>query len=81
LVAEYGDEVLALPRKSGFNWVIYVVPIFALAIAATLLAVGARRWRRAQVATDPQDAAASTADVPSPADATDLDTDMNRYDL
>ena len=47
LVAEYGDEVLALPPGSGFSLSAYLVPIVAFLIAVAALAVGVLRWRRA----------------------------------
>lgn len=81
LVAEYGDQVLALPPKSGFNWAIYAVPVVALAVAASLLLVGARRWRLAQSATNNL-AGESQFEAAENAQGTpELDADMNRYDL
>ena len=47
LVAEYGTEVLALPRGSGFDLSAYLVPIVAFVVAAVALALGVLRWRRA----------------------------------
>ncbi len=47
LVAEYGDEVLALPPGSGFSLSAYLVPIVAFLVAIAALAVGVLRWRRA----------------------------------
>ncbi len=47
LVAEYGEEVLALPPDSGFSLSAYLVPIIAFLIAAVALAIGVWRWRRA----------------------------------
>jgi cytochrome c-type biogenesis protein CcmH len=46
LVAVYGDNVLALPKSKGFNWVAYIVPIALIAALAIGLAFGLRRWRR-----------------------------------
>lgn len=78
LVAEYGDEVLALPKRKGFNTAIYVVPAVAFALAAVAVAFAARRWRR----TRPQTASPPAADAASAetADAT-LAADMDKYDL
>ena len=77
LVAEYGDEVLALPQDSGFSLSAYVVPIVAFVVAAVALALGVLRWRRAS---------RSGRDEPAPAgpkgdDAERLDADLARYDL
>jgi cytochrome c-type biogenesis protein CcmH len=77
LVAEYGDEVLALPPDSGFSLSAYVVPIVAFLIAALALSLGVWRWRRAG---SPKDDDAPRAG-PSGDDAERLDADLARYDL
>lgn len=46
LVAVYGDNVLALPKSEGVNWVAYLVPIALFAVLAVALGFGLRRWRR-----------------------------------
>jgi cytochrome c-type biogenesis protein CcmH len=76
LVAEYGEEVLALPKGSGFNLSAYLVPIVAFLLAAAALAIGVARWRRSGGADD---AAAATG--PSDDEAKRLDADLARYDL
>jgi cytochrome c-type biogenesis protein CcmH len=77
LVAEYGDEVLALPQDSGFSLSAYVVPIVAFLVAAIALAFGVMRWRRASRSGRGQPAAAG----PKGDDAERLDADLARYDL
>ncbi|HEX6782326.1 MAG TPA: cytochrome c-type biogenesis protein CcmH [Solirubrobacterales bacterium] len=77
LVAEYGDEVLALPPDSGFSLSAYVVPIVAFLIAVAALAVGVLRWRRAGGGGDSGPGAAG----PSGEDSERLDADLARYDL
>jgi cytochrome c-type biogenesis protein CcmH/NrfF len=78
LVAEYGDEVLALPQGSGFSLSAYVVPIVAFVVAAIALAFGVMRWRRAGKGRDGKD----TPSVgPKGEDADRLDADLARYDL
>lgn len=79
LVAEYGDEVLALPPDSGFSLSAYVVPIIAFLIAALALALGVWRWRRAGGPGD--GGGAPRAEGPSGEDAERLDADLARYDL
>ena len=78
LVAEYGDEVLALPKGSGFSLSAYVVPIVAFLVAAVALAIGVLRWRRAG-GRDDDDATHATG--PEGEDADRLDADLARYDL
>lgn len=80
LVAEYGEEVLALPDDSGFSLSAYVVPIVAFLIAAVALAIGVARWRRA--GGGPNDRGGPDhSGGPSPEDADRLDADLARYDL
>ena len=78
LVAEYGDEVLALPPDSGFSLSAYVVPIVAFLIAAVALALGVWRWRRAG---GTKGGGTPGAKGPSGEDAERLDADLARYDL
>jgi cytochrome c-type biogenesis protein CcmH len=78
LVAEYGEEVLALPPDSGFSLSAYLVPIVAFLIAVVALALGIWRWRRAG---GPKDGGTPRAAGPSGEDADRLDADLARYDL
>lgn len=77
LVAEYGDEVLALPKGSGFSLSAYVVPIVAFIVAAIALTIGVLRWRRSGKGGD----TAAPTDAPKGEDANRLDSDLARYDL
>ncbi len=79
LVAEYGEEVLALPPRSGFDLSAYLVPAIAFVLAAVALAVGVLRWRRAG-GPPGGDGGASPAG-PSAEDAERLEADLARYDL
>lgn len=79
LVAEYGDEVLALPPHSGFSLSAYLVPIVAFVIAIAALAVGVLRWRRA--GGDGDAGSGTRVDGPSDEDSERLDADLARYDL
>lgn len=76
LVAEYGEEVLALPDGEGFNLSAYLVPIVAFVLAAITLGLGIARWRRA--GDPPGD---GPPEGPSAADSERLDADLARYDL
>ena len=77
LVAEYGNEVLAVPRGSGFDLSAYLVPIVAFVIAAIALALGVLRWRRNSGPPDGPETPAG----PSTEDSERLDADLARYDL
>ncbi len=78
LVSEYGPEVLALPRASGFDLSAYLVPVIGFAIAAVALALGVFRWRRN---AGPPGSDPPRAQGPSDEDAERLDADLARYDL
>jgi len=78
LVAEYGDEVLALPGDSGFDLSAYLVPAIGFALAAAGLAVGIRRWRRAGGSPG---GGRPPAGAPRGEEAERLEADMRRYDV
>ncbi len=78
LVAQYGPEVLALPKASGFNLSAYLVPVIGFAVAAAALAFGVLRWRRQ---AGPPGSDPPTPRGPSGEDAERLDADLARYDL
>lgn len=78
LVAQYGPEVLALPKGSGFDLTAYLVPILAMAIAIAAIGFAVARWRREGRAARP---GGTAADGPRGEDAERLDADIARYDL
>ncbi|HVY97102.1 MAG TPA: cytochrome c-type biogenesis protein [Solirubrobacterales bacterium] len=79
LVAEYGEEVLALPKGKGFNLSAYLVPAIAFLVALVALALGVMRWRRA--GGPPGGGSRPRPQGPSPEDEARLDADLARYDL
>ncbi|MDP9401346.1 MAG: cytochrome c-type biogenesis protein CcmH [Actinomycetota bacterium] len=70
LVAEYGEDVLALPDPAGFGAAAYVVPPLLVAALALLLVVLVPRWRRRP--------GAPPAPALSAVDAARLDEDLGR---
>jgi len=78
LVAQYGDEVLALPEGSGFQLSAYLVPAIAFLAAAVALAIGVGRWRRG---SGPPDDGEPAPRAPHGEQAERLDADIARYDL
>jgi cytochrome c-type biogenesis protein CcmH len=79
LVAQFGEEVLALPGDEGDDdlgdVLVYLIPALALALAAGGIAFAVVRWRGARRPA-PGGAAPGAA-----ADAARVDADMERYDL
>jgi cytochrome c-type biogenesis protein CcmH len=76
LVAEYGPRVLAEPADDGFELTAWLVPVLAAAAAFALVALTARRWRRARPvdADEPDDAGLD------PDDARRLDAELAAFD-
>jgi cytochrome c-type biogenesis protein CcmH/NrfF len=79
LVAEYGEEVLAVPEGKGFNISAYLVPVIAFVVAAVALAIGILGWRRSGGGPDERDDQAARG--PNREDSERLDADLARYDL
>ena len=77
LVNEFGREVLATPRGSGFDLAAYLVPAAAVLLAALSVGLGLARWRRRTATASDGD----TAPDLSPADSARLERDLSRYDL
>jgi cytochrome c-type biogenesis protein CcmH len=48
LVAEYGEAILAAPRRKGFGLLAWWVPLVGIVAAAAIVGVGAWRWSRAR---------------------------------
>jgi cytochrome c-type biogenesis protein CcmH len=55
-VDQYGERVLAEPRRSGFTSLVWILPIIAVALGVTVAVQVVRGWRReskAEVADEP----------------------------
>jgi cytochrome c-type biogenesis protein CcmH len=70
---KYGEKILSAPTTTGFNVVAWITPFAALFIAALVIIVLTRRWRRPAA---PAAAPAAT----DPAWRARLDADLDRYD-
>ena len=73
LVAEYGEDVLAVPESSGFDITNWLVPVAGLGLAFVALGFGAARLRKRRAAPEPEPLSGTESDR--------LDTDLRRYDL
>lgn len=74
LVAEYGEDVLAVPESEGFDITNWLVPALAFGLALLALGFGAAKLRsRRARGPAPEPLADSEADR--------LDADLRRYDL
>ena len=52
-VLRYGTQVLATPPPSGFNLMVWILPIIGGVIGLTLVVLLVRRWRQAPAAAGP----------------------------
>ena len=43
-VDRYGEWILLAPRRQGFNWLVWLFPVAAVAVGLTVVAVVLRRW-------------------------------------
>ena len=78
LVAQFGDSVLALPSKDGFDISAYIAPLLAMLLAGAGLIIGLVRWRRAGPTGARGAAAFATSRGIDPADAVRLDEELRR---
>ena len=77
LVDQYGQSVLGLPKASGFDLTVYLVPAAVVLALAGLMFLLLPRWRRSARAQ----AAARVAPQPlQPGDAARLESDLARFD-
>jgi cytochrome c-type biogenesis protein CcmH len=74
LVANYGDSILAAPRRSGFGLLAWWVPLGGILLAAAVIGAAAWRWSRVR---DGEPAPAVAVD---PALERRLDDELRRYD-
>jgi cytochrome c-type biogenesis protein CcmH len=68
-VAQYGQRVLAQPPPTGFNLLVWIIPIIFLGLAVAGLTIILRRWSRARAPSpDPTRAPAFAVPEELPAD-------------
>jgi cytochrome c-type biogenesis protein CcmH len=75
LVAQYGPEVLATPKSSGFGLTAWLVPGLGIGIAIGVIAFATVRLARRGRAGAPD------PDEVDPSDAARLEQDMSSYEL
>jgi cytochrome c-type biogenesis protein CcmH len=75
MVAEYGEDVLALPDSGGFGWTAYAIPFALVVLLAGGLMLLLPSWRR----RSPQGIGDSAKTKLSDDEARRLDDDLGRY--
>jgi len=68
--AEFGERILANPKKSGFNWIVWIFPILVMLIGSLLLV--RKITKLAPVGADPNHS------EPDDLDETIIDASKNR---
>jgi cytochrome c-type biogenesis protein CcmH len=72
---KYGEKILSSPTTSGFNIIAWVMPFAVVLIAATIIVVLTRRWRRR-----PRPDAAPAPSAADPGLRARLDAELDRWD-
>lgn len=80
LVAQFGEQVLAAPSKSGFNLLAWALPLAGGALAAAALGVLAFRWSRTRDAA-PASPSLNGRPPLEPELEQRLDEELARFDL
>ena len=52
-VDKYGEWILLAPRRHGFNWLVWLLPPFAILVGIVVVALVVRRWARRATPTPP----------------------------
>ena len=72
---KYGEKILSAPTTTGFNIVAWVMPFAVVLIAAALIVILTRRWRRGARPTP-----ATTPPVGDPTLRRRLEAELERWD-
>jgi cytochrome c-type biogenesis protein CcmH len=80
LVAQFGEQVLAAPPKSGFNVLAWALPLGGGLIGGVALALLALRWRRAREPVAPLEASSNGRPPLDPELERRVDEELARFD-
>jgi cytochrome c-type biogenesis protein CcmH len=53
-VDKYGEWILLKPRRTGFNWLVWLAPYVAVAVGLTLFTIAIRRYTRTRRLAGPR---------------------------
>ncbi|MBU2602763.1 MAG: cytochrome c-type biogenesis protein CcmH [Actinobacteria bacterium] len=82
IVAQYGEEILAAPRASGFNLLAYALPTLLIALGVVVIVLLALRWRGDRIEVLPVMVTAGERGAsaePNPLHSR-LDEELSRFD-
>jgi cytochrome c-type biogenesis protein CcmH len=80
LVAQFGEQVLAAPPKSGFNVLAWALPLLGGLIGGVVLAVLALRWSRRREPAAPLEASSNGRPPLDPELEQRVDEELARFD-
>ena len=80
LVAQFGEQVLAAPPKSGFNVVAWALPLLGGLIGGVVVALLALRWSRTREPAAPLEASSNGRPPLDPELEQRVDEELARFD-
>ena len=80
LVAQFGEQVLAAPPKSGFNVLAWALPLVGGLIGGVVLALLALRWSRTRERAAPLEASSNGRPPLDPELEQRVDEELARFD-
>lgn len=80
LVAQFGEQVLAAPSKSGFNVLAWALPLTGGLLAGVAVGLLALRWSRAREPTAPHEASSNGGPPLDPELEQRVDEELARFD-
>ena len=80
LVAQFGEQVLAAPSKSGFNLLAWALPLVGGLLAAVALGLLALRWRRGRDPAAPLETSSNGRPPLDPELERRVDEELARFD-
>jgi cytochrome c-type biogenesis protein CcmH len=80
LVAQFGEQVLAAPPKSGFNMLAWVLPLAGGVLAGVAVGILAFRWSRNREPATPLEASSNGGPPLDPELERRVDEELARFD-
>jgi cytochrome c-type biogenesis protein CcmH len=79
-VDNYGARVLSEPPRTGFNWLVYIVPPVLIGIGALILFMAFRSWRRLDAELADADTGSGMGDAPDDEYIARLEEELRQRD-
>jgi cytochrome c-type biogenesis protein CcmH len=79
-VDNYGARVLSEPPRTGFNWLVYIVPPVLIGVGALILFMAFRSWRKLDTELVEADAGSGKTEAPDDAYIAQLEEELRQRD-